>query len=449
MINKLFIAVGLITQIITIKALDLYTAYQKALVYNADYIKALAQSKAGVEQQNIAAAALYPQIFANLTLSENYFNQSNGSAFYHQQNYGMQLNQVVFDYAKFSAYTKGKFAAQIADLQVVNARQNLMLTVAQAYFDLLYAEDTLLATQMTKKAFANQLIQAQTAFKVGSVTIADVNDAQAAYDAGAAQELQDLNNLIYKRNLFHNLTGENSEQVQPLAEQIQLLYPQPASAESWAQLAQAFNLNLLVASKQIDMAQQDLKIAGAGHLPTLNLQAVYRYQSTNGVDAINISGQQNQELMVVPGSPLSSYALGAVALQLSVPVFSGGGITAQVRQAQALYESAQQQSLSMNRNIDQNIRNAFWQVYNGVSLIQAQQTALISMKTKLNSDQLGYQLGVRNSINLLSAQKDYYKTFQTYQFSRYQYLYSQVYLHFLSGQINDKFMQQINANIRH
>ncbi len=449
MIRKLLLLLIVTWQVFQADALDLYTAYQKALVYNAEYIKAQAQNQALIEQQNIAYAALFPQISANASFSENYFNQSNGSAYYQQQNYYLQLNQVIFDFAKFSLYSKGKFASAVADLSLTNARQNLMLNVAQAYFELLYAEDTLLATRMTKKAFAEQLIQAQSAFHVGGVTNADVTDAQAAFDAGRAQELQDLNNLIYKRNLFHNLTGEDPTQVQALSEQIALNMPHPATAEEWSQIALQANLNILIANKLLAMANQDLKIARSGHLPSLNLQALYQYQGTLGLDTTNITQQQSQAITTVPGSPLSSYALGAVGLQLSVPIFSGGGVSAQVRQAIALYESAQQQLIKVSRNTEQNIRNAFWQVQNGVSLVNAQKTALHAMKTKLSADQLAYKVGVRNSVDLVSAQKDYYKSFQTYQSSRYQYLYAEVQLEFLSGKLNDRFMQHINANLRH
>lgn len=428
-------------------AIDLFQTYQKALAYNADYLKAIASNQAGQEQPNIARAALLPQISAVGNLTENYFDQGGITANYHQMTASAQLNQVVFDYSKLSALTKAKFASQLSDLQLINARQILMTNVAQAYFDVLYAEDTLLATQMTKSAFEKQMTQANAAFKVGTVTIADVNDALSGYDSAAAQEIQDTNNLIYKKNQFRNLTGVDPEQIQPLQEQINLQLPTPQSDNLWSKLAESGNVNVLIANKQVDMAKQDISTARAGHYPTVSLQAQYQYQGTGSLDSTNASDTQSQAFNY-PGGPLSSYGTGSIGLQLSIPIFAGGGINAQTRQASDNYDAAIQQAVSVDRQTNQNTRNAYWSVYNGVSIVNAQKSSLLSAKTKLNSDTLGYQVGVRNSVDLVQSQKNYYQTFQTYQQSRYQYLMSQVELQYLSGRIDESFLQKINANIK-
>lgn len=429
-------------------AIDLFETYQKALSFNADYLKAIATNQAGVEQQNIALAAMLPQVTVSGAISENYFVQGGSYAYYNQPLYSAQLNQVIFDFGKFSTYVKGKYASELADLQLVNAKQQLMVNVAQAYFDVLYAEDTLLATQMTKRALEKQMTQAKAAFEVGSVTIADVNDAQAGFDAAAAQEIQDENNVINKKNIFRNLTGIDPEQIQPLQDNINLELPKPGDAAQWSVIAESGNLNVKIANEQLAMAREDISISKSGHLPVINLTAQYQYTDTGNIDDTNVSSTQLQTITSIPGSPLSSYGVGSVGLQISVPIFSGGGISAQVRQAIANYEGSADQLVSVERQTDQNIRNAYWQVQNGVSIVLAQKAALKSAKTKLDSDRLGYQVGIRNSVDLVNSQKNYYQTFQTYQQSRYQYLMAQVQLNYLSGQIDDKFMQRINANIR-
>jgi outer membrane protein len=213
-------------------------------------------------------------------------------------------------------------------------------------------------------------------------------------------------------------------------------------------MGESGNLNIKVSQKQVEMANQDVHIAISGHLPTLNVNGTYQYQDTGGLDNTNATAAQVQQLTSVPGTPLSSYANGGVGLQLNVPIYSGGSVNAQVRQARATYVASQQQLVSVERQTDQNIRNSYWQVLNGVGLVKAQQTALKSAKTKLDSDQLGYQVGVRNSVDLVNSQKNYYQTFQTYQQSRYQYLMARIQLRYLDGSINDKFIQDINTNIK-
>lgn len=428
-------------------AVDLFQTYQAALAYNADYLKAIANNQAGQEQQNIARAALLPQIGANATVSENYFNQNGITAYYHQPTYGVQFSQVMVDYGKFSTYVKGKFASQLADLQLINARQQLMVGVSQAYMDVLFAGDKLLATQMTKTALDQQMKQAEAAFKVGTVTIADVNDAKAAYDAALAQEIQDTNNVIYKKNIFRNLTGLDPDSIQPLQEQINLVMPSPQSDAQWWAIAESGNLNIKIASKQVDMAREDISISRSGHYPTLSLQAQYQYQDTSNLDAGNISPEMIS-LLSYPGGPMSTYGTGAAMLQLSIPIYSGGAVSSQTRQAADNYNAAQQQLVSTERKTNQQVVNAYWQVANGVSLVNSQKTALLSAKTKLKSDQRGYEVGIRNSVDLVSSQKTYYDTFQTYQQSRYQYLMAEINLQYLSGTIDEKFLQQINANIK-
>ncbi|MEN9946382.1 MAG: hypothetical protein RLZZ293_768 [Pseudomonadota bacterium] len=439
---------GVVLQIQPIMALDLIASYHQALQYNAGYQQAIATTAAGQENQYLARANLLPQISATATFNENYFNQGGISAYYHQPIYGAQLNQVLVDFSKFSAYTKGKFAAQLADLQLNNSQQQLMINIAQAYFNVLYAQDTLLATKMTKQALQQQLIQAQASFKAGTATIADVNDAQAGADSASAQEIQDTNNLINQNNIFHNLTGLDPQLIQPLSEDLQLQLPSPQNDQQWVQLAESNNLNNKIASKQQDMAREDIYIARAGHYPTVKLNAQYQYQDMGHLDVSNASPEQMQ-LLTIPGGMLSSYGSGSIGLQVSIPLSSGGGISAETRQAGANFESAQQYYLEVKRQTEQNVRNAYWQVQNGVSIVKAQRAALLSAKTKLDSDKLGYQVGVRNSVDLVSSQKNYYQSFQAYQLARYQYLLAKLQLDYLAGRLNDQSLQIINAQIKH
>lgn len=427
-------------------AFDLAFAYQEALTYNADYLKTIASNDAGQEQKNIAMAKLLPQINATGSINENYFNQSGNYALYNQGIVSASLTQVVFDFSKFSSYSKGKYAGMVTELQLENAKQQLLVTVSQAYFDVLYAKDTLTAIQKTKEALEKQMNQAKRAFEVGSVTIADVNDAQAGYDSSAAQEIQATNELINKKNIFRNLTGLDPEKIQPIKDSINLESPKPSNADTWSIMAESGNLNVRVADKQVAMADEDVNIAISGHLPTVNVVGNYQYQGTGNLDSSTLNTSNDSSN--VPGTPLSSYSVGGVGAQLNVPVYQGGGVNAQVRQARANLVAAKQQMVSVERQTDQNTRNTFWQVQNGVSIVKAQQTALKSAKTKLDSDQLGYQVGVRNSVDLVNSQKSYYQTFQTYQQSRYQYLMARVQLRYLSGSINPDFVKQINQNIK-
>ncbi len=396
--------------------IDLSTAYQKSLNYNADYLKAQASNDAGQEFQVQGKSQLLPQITAGANLNSSYLTSSGMSVTYYQPSVQAQIQQVVFDFNKISAYSKSKFATQLSDLQMTNAKQKLIVTVGQAYFDLLYAEDSLEAVKMTKNALGKQLEQATRSFKVGTVTIADVNDAQSGYDTSAAQEIQAENELINQKNNFNNTTGLNPELVQPIVESLDLVSPTPDDVDEWAHMAKTSNLDILVAMKQVDMSLEDINIAKSGHLPIVSFTGSYQLQGTANLlqtDSAATEALVNQ-LASTPGFPMSNYTgLGAM-LQVSIPISSGGGVSSQVRQQMSTYEATRDQLLNTQREIDQKIRYAFLQVHNGVELVKAQTQALKSAKIKLESDKTGYSVGIRNSINLVNAQKDYYQTWQSY-----------------------------------
>ena len=419
-------------------AFDLVEAYTRALNYNADYLAAIAKNQAGQENQVQGRAALLPQANIGGSISENYLNADSTSVYFHQPMAIAQLQQVAFDFSKFSNYTKSKYSTILANLQLDLARQQLMVNVVQAYFDVLYANDTLEAIRITKKAYQRQLQLANQAFSLGTVTIADVNDAKSSYDAAVAQEIQVENDLINKKNLLHNITGLDANQIQPLIKNINLVTPEPNNVNKWSQMAKVGNYDIKIALKQLAMADQDVNIAVSGHLPTLNANANYLYAGTAVIDG-GSNTEQLQQTTTNPGSITSSYSYAQAGVQANVPIYSGGGVSSQVRQARANYQAAMQQLVSIQRQTDQNIQNVFWQVQNGVSIVKAQTQALLSAQIKLKSDRTGYSVGIRNSVDLVNSEKNLYQAIQNYNQSRYQYLNSRMQLKFLSGNIDTDF----------
>ena len=427
-------------------AFDLVSAYSGALNYNADFLASIAKNQAGQEKQVQGRSALLPQIGATGGISENYLNTNGASIYYHQPTLTASLQQVAFDFGKFSQYTKSKFATQVADLQLELAKQQLMVNVAQSYFDVLYAMDTLSAIRVNKAAFERQLQQARQSFKVGTVTIADVNDAQASYDASVAQEISDENDLINKKNIFRNLTGLDPEQIQPLKTDIELVSPNPDNVAKWSEIAKTGNVNIKISSKQLEMAEQDVSIAVAGHIPTVGAAVNYQYAGTATIDAGD-PAQLSNNAPLQPGSISSSYGFGTAGVKANIPIYSGGNVSSQVRQARSTYQATLQQLISVQRQTDQSTQNAFWQVQNGVSIVKAQTQALKSAQIKLKSDQTGYTVGIRNSVDLINSEKNFYQAIQNYNQSRYQYLNYRLQLRYLAGNIDQDFLKQINTNI--
>ena len=431
-------------------AFDLNAAYLHALNYNADYLSQIEKTTADSELAVQGYALLLPQINANGNYSQYYLNSSGLSTYYTQGTLGAGFQQVLFDFGKFSGYKKSQTASRLSNIQLDNAKQKLIVDITQSYFDVLYAVDNLNAVRMNKDAFEYQLDKAKKSFEAGTVTITDVNDAQASFDTALASEIQAENNLINRKNILHNQTGLNADLVQPLVDQIYLVLPIPSLVEKWVEMAKVGNLNIKSAMMQLQLATQDIKIAKSGHMPTIGLYGSYFYQGVPSVGVVNppSAGPQVNQFLNIAGLPMSNYAMGAVGLQLSIPIFSGGGVNSQVRQAIDNYQVAREKLTATERQTDQNIRNAFYQVQNGVSIVKAQTQALKSAKLKLEADKLGYQVGIRNSIHLVNSQKNYADTLLKYNQARYQYLTYQLQLEYLSGKINEEFLNLVNNNIK-
>lgn len=436
---------GGLTRLPIVYGFNLSDAYQNALLYNADYLAKIFQNKANQESQNQSISYLLPKVSISSGINEIYTDSlSAGSGYYvyHQPFAGLNFSQVIVDFSKFSAYTKSKYATQVADLVLEDAKQALFLDVAKAYFDLLCAMDTLEATKMNKNADEQQMIQAQKRFNAGVATITDFNDAKASFDKMNAKVIQMETNLISKQNNFKNLTGLNPELIQPLIDNLSLVPLTPNNVEEWVNYANMGNLKIKIANKKLQMAGEDISVEKSGHLPNLNLSGTYRYTDTANVDTSSVTSTYSN----ISGIPSSNQV--TFGLQLNIPIYSGGVISSKVREMIATYESEQQLLVFAKREAQQNVRNSFWKAQNGTHLINAQIQALKSAGLKLKSDKIAYQSGIRDSIDLLNSQKDYYAVLQDYNQAKYDYLYSIVELNYHAGKINLDVFRQINTNIK-
>lgn len=431
-------------------AFDLIDAYQHALQYNADYQAQIASTNALSEVEVQGFSQLLPNLTANTNYNEGYIGSSGRSAYYNQLSVGASLQQVIFDSGKFAQYDNGKLVTNLSQLQLLNANQQLIINVAKSYFDVLYANDNLVAVRINKQAFKEQVDQATVSFELGNVTVADINDAKANYDSALAQELKAENDLINKKNILNNIIGLNPDLIDPLVDKISLVPPNPESVEAWSNMAATANLNVLIAQVNLQIAAEGIAISKSGHIPTINLVGNYQYKGNININSTDSPQTQAiiNELLNIPGLPISNYTNAGVGLQFSLPIFAGGGISSLVRQSIANYEAAQQQLVATKRKADQDIRNAYYQVLNGVSNVKAQTQALKSAKIKLDSDKLGYKEGDRNSIDLVNSQKNYAQTLLNYNQARYQYLTNQLQLEYLSGKIDLDYLRFINSNIK-
>lgn len=439
-------------------AINLSDSYRAAISFNADYLSAIASNDASQEAKVQARAALLPQVSVGASFSENFFQQygtsrsltgkpttDNMYTWYHQPIYSANLTQTVFDFSAFSTYVKSKYFVQVSNLQLENAKQKLMVQTAQSYFDVLFARSRLEALKTNKIALEKQMKQSQKSFEVGTATIADVNDAKAALDTVVATTIKAENDLIDARNSYSNITGLNPDEIQDIKEKINI-QTLPKDTNDYVIKSLLGNIDVLVAEQQLNMANVDVLIARGGYVPTVSLNVGYDYKDTGGFDKTNATQAQKDDFNIA-GGLLSKNANSSVQLALTVPIYNGGITNSKVRETSAKYVAARDNLLQLKRNTDRSTQNAFWLVQNGTNEVRAQEAALKSAKIKLDSDTLGYKVGVRNSIDLVNSQNNYTKVWQDYQQSRYQYLMAQIQLKYLIGDAHLDVLQALDTDI--
>lgn len=451
MYKYILLLIYLLFSITKANALDIRNSINMATSYNADYQVTMAKNDANQENANIGKSQLLPQIYLSGSVSENYLSATGFSVTYHQPSVSVGITQNLINFNAFSNYTKALFSEQLSTLQLHLDQEKLTIKVIKAYFDVLYANDTLNAIKIVKEFYNKEYEKAQLSYKAGNISSIDINDSKASLDEAQSDEIKTLNKLNAAKNNFQTLSGENPDLIQPLIAKINLVPPQPNNLATLESMALHENPNVIVAKVQTDMAKEDISIAKSGHLPNVNLYGAYTYLGSPSIDGTDSAATSAllSDGAGLPGSFLSNYTIASAGLQVNIPLYSGGGISSQTRQAIANYEVALQNLETSKRQANIDVQNAYWQVINGINLVEANTIALQSAKLKLKSDEIAYRVGIRNSINLMNAERNYYEALQSYNQARYNYLLGTAQLMFLTNNLTPNFIEELNQNIAH
>jgi outer membrane protein len=315
------------------------------------------------------------------------------------------------------AQAEKQFELSAADLEA--AEQDLIIRLAQSYFDVLAAQDALNTARSGKTAITEQLASAKRNFEVGTATITDTREAQARFDLATAQELAAENDLLTRRIQLDQLVGRASVQPTGLAVPVTLPPITPADVEQWVQAADALQPAVRRARLALDIAQLETERARAGHHPTLDVNASVGPQYQSG------SGAQ------LPGTTTSA----SIGLQLNMPLFAGYTVQNRVKETLVLEDRARNDLEAARRTVAQATRQAFY----GTQSLQAQVLALeaaeASSKLALEATQLGYRVGVRVNLDVLNAQSQLFQTQRDLAAARYQVVMSNLRLRQASGQL--------------
>lgn len=443
---------------------DLLNLYRQAALSDPIFSSARYSFLAGKEKTWQGLSVLLPQIAATGSETKNDLYRKNpalGNSDLKSRAWNVKLTQPLLNWDKWEQFGQGNLSAAIAEAQFAAAEQDLVIRVTEAYFNVLNAQDTLNLNRNKKALISEQLEQAKRNFEVGTATITDTHEAQSRYDLVIAQELAAEADLLIKRSALEQLTGSPIGNLKSLSSQAKIEIvakerkikiknnqkPQKINIESatalqagqsiqdWVKQAEDVSYNILVSKLTYESAVKDTKRAYAGHAPSVDLVAQRGYNDSEGAlgtDAVTSTKSFSNQVIV----------------QVTVPLFSSGYTQSLVREKSALASKALSDLEAKRRDVAQATRQAYLGFNNGLAQVKAYEAAEISALSALESNKLGYEVGVRINIDVLNAQDTLFTTRRDLAKARYDTILNGLKLKAQAAVLSDEDLQSVNALLK-
>jgi len=440
---------------------DLLSLYREAALNDPVFNSAKYGYLAGKEKLWQGLSVLLPQIAAVGSETKNNFTPKGSpeASTLKSRSWAVKLTQPLFNWDKWEQFRQGDMVSAIAEAQYAAAEQDLVLRVTEAYFNVLNAQDTLNLARNKKTLIKEQLEQAKRNFEVGTATITDTHEAQSRYDLVIAQELAAEADLLIKRSALEQLTGKPIGNVKTLSTEAKIevvakqrkiklkhntkptkvnienaVVMQPdQTIQDWVKQAEDVSYNIIASKLVYEVANKDTNRAIAGHAPYVDLIAQRGY---NDIETYNNA----------PGLG-KSYSSQAT-IQVTIPLFSGGYTQSAVREKSALANKALADYENTRRSTAQATRQAYLGFNNGLAQVKAYEAAEVSALSALESNKLGYEVGVRINIDVLNAQDTLFTTRRDLAKARYDTILNGLRLKAQAAVLSDEDLQSVNALLK-
>ena len=395
-----------------------------------------------------ARAAMLPQIGGSASLSRNRTDSDGIQAFgttlvpddgsndSTTRQFGVRLDQMVFDLGNFTRLKSRNALSRSSDFQLESANDSLVTRTSAAYFTVLVALETLAAAEAAETALQKQFDFASKRLEVGLAPITDVHEARATYDSARANTILRRNEVEDAYQALAEITGQPVRDLQGLPEDFQPVLPASEGVDEWVQMAIDNNPALQAKAYQLQSAEADIQTARSGHWPTIYLGGNYGDTNTDGSTTDNIEDiTRNFE---------SNSQSRSIGVTLNVPIFSGGATQSGVRQAIALRDVTQDELVQQRRALERNTRNAYQALVAGISEIEARRLALFSARSALDASQVGLEVGTRTVLDVLTNQQNLFTAQQALAQARYNYLQNLLLLQQAAGTLDIEDVQAVN-----
>jgi outer membrane protein len=417
---------------------DLIELYGLAERYDPEIRAAYADFRAVEQQVPQNWANLLPQISG--TASESYSDgeitveglptrEFDGDS----TGFEIRATQTIYNHAYWQRLSQANINAAQAEADYSAARQDLIVRIATAYFNVLAAIDSLAFAEAERKSVEQQLEQTKQRFEVGLIAITDVKESQAQYDQAIAQEIEAQNTLSTTREALWTIVNSYPEQLKTLSEQMPLLQPEPADKQQWVDKALVENLSLIAADFARKSAQQEVDIQRSGHYPTIELSARRNY-----------SEDEETAFGTIVQDEATDTTRTTVMLSVNVPIFSGGGTHARVKEAVFRRDATRERYEATRRQVIQRTRDAYQNIAADISRVNALKQALVSSEAAYEATLAGYEVGTRNSVEVLTALRNVFAAKRDYAQTRYNYVLDLLRLKQAAGNLRMADLKEIN-----
>jgi outer membrane protein len=461
------------------RAADLLAVYQRALQNDPQLREAEATRLAALEAKPQALSALLPQLTGNGLISRERDSGSQnqtealtlppcvggaaptdinpcspagtpstvfesfgftGRTTTTTHHYTVDLKQNLFRWGNWVALQTADSQVAQAEADYQAAQQDLMARVSQAYFNVLGAQDDLEAQQVALLSVNRQLDQAESRYQIGLIAITDVEEARAAHDTTAAAVIAAKRALASNQEALRQITGDPFDFLAQPIEPFELATPDPVSEDRWVEMALQQNLSLVSSRLAADIARENVSSARGGHFPSLDLVGSSGKLSSNAVD-------------VFPdGSPAGGSTLDqqqrSIGIQLTFPIYSGGMVSSQVRQAVYRHRAAKERLERVARQTEHDARDAYLGVLSEISRVKALRRAVESNQIALRATESGYEAGTRTAVDVLQSRQQWVQAQTDYAHSRYDYMLNVIKLQQAAGTLSEQSLQRVNALLK-
>ncbi|OAI05753.1 TolC family outer membrane protein [Methylomonas methanica] len=412
---------------------DLLETYQLAKANDPEFKSSDINKLATAEIKSQSIAQMLPNLSFSANSSRNRLESTSflGTTLQHywDSKLGINLKQPVFHWDHWVQLDQADNKIAQAEAQFQAKQQSLIRRTAEAYFNILAAQDNLEFANSEKKSIEKQLEQAKQRFDVGIIAITDVYEAQAGYDRALASEIEAENLLDNSKEALREIIGDNAAELSSLQPQIPLSPPAPEDLSSWANTAENNNFSIVAQINQAEYVRKNVELQQSKHLPTLDIVAQY-----NEMDTGNQYGLRGDNE--------------SFGLQLNLPLYEGGGTSSRSRQAAYEYEAAKEDLTKVKRSINRGVKDAFRGVVSSISRVKALDATSKSAEMAVEAAEAGFEVGTRTMVDVLTEQRNLYKAKSDHARSRYDYLINGIKLKEAAGSLNEEDLEQINQYLQ-